>query len=226
MQGFSIAFAYNKEVLAATAFECFAGIGGEPPDFLDVQVWTPADPDSVHGCYAGVVFDFEADIWYVPPVAEPIARALFTILPDAPPGSETSLVFDHEHIGNPPVANVIIVHGSSVVPGFEDGDIAVTAFADGKVKILEEVAIFLRGDANKDFYVNIADPVKVLSYLFGGAQALDCPDAADANDDGQINIADPVRILYQLFSGGERIAPPYPHLGEDPTPDALGPCLW
>ncbi len=225
MQGFAVAFAYNKGVLEATAFECFAGIGG-PPDFLDAGVWNPADPDSVHGCYAAVLFDFHAIEWYMPPVAEPIARALFTILPDAPPNSQTDLVFDDEHIQNPPVPNVIVVHGSSVVPGFQDGDIAVTTFANGRVRILEEVAIFfLRGDANGDFYVNIADPILVLSYLFRRDRPPTCLDAADANDNGTIDIADPICVLYQLFGGTSSIAGPYPHLGADTTPDNLGPCV-
>ncbi len=84
---------------------------------------------------------------------------------------------------------------------------------------------FLRGDPNVDGSVNIADAVKVLSYLFSGDLDLPCPDAADANDDGGVNIADAVSVLAYLFSGGS-MPDPTGTCGTDPTPDELETCTY
>lgn len=82
-------------------------------------------------------------------------------------------------------------------------------------------ADFIRGNANGDALVDIADPILALSYLFGGG-VLPCQDAADANDDGLLNIADPIHLLAFLFSGGPPPSSPYPACGADPTADGLG----
>jgi hypothetical protein len=83
----------------------------------------------------------------------------------------------------------------------------------------------VRGDANGDAIVDIADPVETLGYLFGGGSAL-CLDAADSNDDGEVDVADPVRTLGYLFSGGPAPPPPFPGCGDDTTPDTFGCTAW
>jgi hypothetical protein len=80
----------------------------------------------------------------------------------------------------------------------------------------------VRGDANDDAGVNIADAIYLLGNLFpgpGGPNPLDCLDAADANDDGSINIADAIALLGSLF-GIPTTPLPFPNItdgcGEDP----------
>ena len=80
---------------------------------------------------------------------------------------------------------------------------------------------FVRGDANQDGVINIGDPVRILSDLFGVTPSPACADANDANDDGGNNIADPVYLLAGLFAGGAPPPAPFPSCGIDPTPDAL-----
>lgn len=82
--------------------------------------------------------------------------------------------------------------------------------------------LFVRGDANGDTSIDVADPIFTLSYLLGGGATPTCLDAADTNDDGQINIADPIYILSYLFSAGPTPPSPFPLRGPDPTPDSLG----
>ncbi|MEK6705896.1 MAG: PKD domain-containing protein, partial [Bdellovibrionota bacterium] len=48
-------------------------------------------------------------------------------------------------------------------------------------------AQFIRGDANRDGNLDIADPIKILSYLFASDEAT-CLDACDVNDSGQVDI--------------------------------------
>ncbi|MFN0058523.1 MAG: hypothetical protein ACKVX7_08705 [Planctomycetota bacterium] len=79
---------------------------------------------------------------------------------------------------------------------------------------------FLRGDANSDSLMNIADVLFLLGTLFGGGPASTCVDAADANDDGTINIGDPLSVLNTLFLGTGPLPPPFGFCGFDPTPDA------
>lgn len=80
---------------------------------------------------------------------------------------------------------------------------------------------FRRGDSNFDDFVDIADVIHMLSYIFQGG-ASPCLDASDANDDGGVDIADPIAVLGRLFT----LAPPLPlpsdmSHGPDPTSDLL-----
>ncbi|MEM7165659.1 MAG: plastocyanin/azurin family copper-binding protein [Planctomycetota bacterium] len=89
----------------------------------------------------------------------------------------------------------------------------------GSVTVQE---LFIRGDTNRDGTVNIADPVALLTHLFGGAPAPDCGDAADSNDDGGLDIADAVATLGALFGANTVPLPgPYPNPGADRTADTL-----
>ena len=97
---------------------------------------------------------------------------------------------------------------------------------DGECAPPIDVVTFLRGDANSDCSVNIADPVSVLGFLFSGAAQPVCLDALDANDTGSVNISDAVSVLNFLFSGGPPPSPPGHSVpGTDPTEDDLAPCL-
>lgn len=78
---------------------------------------------------------------------------------------------------------------------------------------------FIRGDANLDNSVDLADAISVLSHLFGSNQ-LSCHDACDANDDGSVDISDPITLLDYLFGGLSALAPPFDICGGDPTLDS------
>ena len=80
---------------------------------------------------------------------------------------------------------------------------------------------FKRGDSNGDGSVDISDPIFTLLYLFANRTQPKCLDALDANDDGSIDISDPQYLLNFLFKAGPAPRPPYPTLGNDPTPDTL-----
>ncbi|HNR98849.1 MAG TPA: dockerin type I repeat-containing protein [Planctomycetota bacterium] len=81
---------------------------------------------------------------------------------------------------------------------------------------------FLRGDVNADGIKNIADAIRLLSWLYDARTAIPpCLDAADANDDGRVDIADVVTILSRTFGGGGLFPEPSRQCGRDPTNDAL-----
>ncbi|MGE4620114.1 MAG: hypothetical protein AAEJ04_09935 [Planctomycetota bacterium] len=84
---------------------------------------------------------------------------------------------------------------------------------------------FVRNDMNQDGTSNIADPVQLLAFLFGGG-VLECQKSGDINDDGTVNIADVVSSLNVIFGipvGGSVPTVPAPAggCGPDPTPDSL-----
>lgn len=120
------------------------------------------------------------------------------------------------------VGNVICM--SSEFGGF-DGDRA--ELAERMVAFLfdleDEEPDFLRGDANDDGSVNIADAIFTASALFvAGSPGPMCPDAADVNDDGAIDVGDVVYTASMLFVVDSTPPPaPFPDCGQDPTTDDL-----
>ncbi len=88
---------------------------------------------------------------------------------------------------------------------------------------------FVRGDADSSGTINLTDGVVPLNYLFLGAAAPKCLDAADADDSGDLQLTDAIYIFNWLFLGGT--APPPPSgptgyaasdCGVDPTEDKQG----
>lgn len=79
---------------------------------------------------------------------------------------------------------------------------------------------FLRGDANGDRRVSLADVLAILEHLHRG-RSLACSDAADVDDSGTIEATDFVFLLGTIFYRHSAPPPPWPRVGEDPTPDAL-----
>ena len=80
--------------------------------------------------------------------------------------------------------------------------------------------LFLRGDANRDSIIDVADAIAILAHLFAGGP-VPCADAMDSNDDGRINVADPIHLLKHLFAAGSPPPPPQGAPGDDPTDDGL-----
>ena len=83
-------------------------------------------------------------------------------------------------------------------------------------------SLFRRGDADSSGVVDISDGIRILNFLFAGATAITCLDAADSDDSGNLDLSDGVTIFSYLFSGGVAPAAPGPlSCGEDPTDDTL-----
>jgi hypothetical protein len=88
-------------------------------------------------------------------------------------------------------------------------------------EVVEVVELFRRGDADGDGVVAITDAVRILGFLFQGADAPECLDAADADNDRRLQLTDAVRVLGFLFQGTEPPPAPGPtECGEDPDADS------
>jgi RNA polymerase sigma factor (sigma-70 family) len=75
---------------------------------------------------------------------------------------------------------------------------------------------FLRGDANGDGKVSLADAHYVERFLWLLGEGPHCLNAADANDDGRVMVSDAI-LIFNTFSRGAVIPPPFPDTGSDPT---------
>jgi hypothetical protein len=147
----------------------------------------------------------------------------FQIQPDAPPQVTEVRFLDGGDYCSPrsgtcwPLRNSLLAGQAPLPPEFVNSFI----FVNGRINIVPDVTVFIRGDSNGDDTVDLSDAQTTLGYLFLGHERPYCFDAADANDDGQINIADPVATLQHLFLGGEELPPPTGEPGEDPTEDGM-----
>jgi PKD repeat protein len=99
------------------------------------------------------------------------------------------------------------------------GGCGLTAQARKTILVKPVGTRFVRGDINASGDFNVADPVCLLSYLFGIPDPSNlcktetvpaCLEAADTNDDGQLNIADPTFLLGYLFAQMEPPPAPFP----------------
>jgi hypothetical protein len=83
---------------------------------------------------------------------------------------------------------------------------------------------FIRGDADADGAVAMADGLATLNFLFAGAPAPACLDAADGDDSGDLDLADALYTFFYLHLDGRPPPDPGPlTCGGDPTFDGL-PC--
>ena len=123
--------------------------------------------------------------------------------------------------------NSAVRHGNRFIDLNGDGyeDLAVTSqgkawFYFNPLGRIHARETFVRGNANGDGSIDVADAIAVLQFLFAGGNPLPCMDAADVNDDETLNIADPIRLLGWLFGGGNPPPPPN-SCGTDPEGDHL-----
>ena len=122
--------------------------------------------------------------------------------------------------------------GYTPTAGFFGVDTIVYQISDGNggtdqatiTVVVNEVvtlnASFIRGDANTDGSLNVADPVQTLVVLFQAGPAL-CIASHDSNDDESINIGDIIYSLNYIFSSGQQPSAPFIFCGEDPTGGGL-----
>jgi len=79
---------------------------------------------------------------------------------------------------------------------------------------------FIRGDANENGFINIADAVYIVNHL-SPSPTFNCDDAADCDDSGNLNVADAAYLVNHL-TPTPNLPAPCPDCGVDPTDDALG----
>jgi hypothetical protein len=237
IQGWSYGLSHDGALLELVAIEPTSQVqtsnGGNAPDFYAVNT----SPVGGAGGTVGAVITLLAEPFSVIPVApgEKVQTETFTYrsaiaIAPGEPSQSTDLAMAHEVLGDPPVAAVVSVASDSLLLT-EDGAATITLTGEAPPPLRE----FVRGDANNDGRVDIADGVWILAWLFRDGLEPPCEDAADANDDGTIDGTDVIRIVFWRLGMQSTPAPavPFPGCGTDPSDtnsddpaDGLGCAAW
>ena len=202
-QGFSMGLANSAEV---TPTNVSLDLGFDP-DFGEIGLF--AD-----GWTAGVVYSFTGGVTATFENATEVISADYETggsMAGDETGATATLTWSND-LGSPPVSNVMVVGGASLDAAFEDGAIALNPVV---------TVDFIRGDANADARVNIADGVWIINELFLGGPANPCPISSDSNGDGNTDAGDAIYIFNYRFLDGPMPTAPYPSCGQvgDQTPE-------
>jgi len=143
---------------------------------------------------------------------EVLATLVFGVAEEAPVGSLLRIRFDDVPAESsfPPIRNEISRNGRPTV----------FRACGATVEVVSQDSVFIRGDANRDWTVDISDPLGILHKLFargpgGSLGPFACADAADVNDNGVVDISDASALLGFLFNGDRPPESPFPQAGED-----------
>ena len=221
VDAFSLALAYDPSQLNITGFTFTGSVyeelnlkpGGGDYGFAGDLSVTP-------GAYVlGILDDLLRSVRLPPLDHQVLVNLTVQILPGT---SGSATITPRNGVGSPPVSNEYSVIGKAVYaaihPRLLGGGATVTPTV---------VDRFRRADVNADGQRDISDAVGILAYLFLGAPAPDCLDAADTDDTGEIKITDAIALLGYLFNGYPGSLPePFLDCGADLTEDSLGLCLY
>ncbi|MBI4582940.1 MAG: hypothetical protein HY717_02730 [Planctomycetes bacterium] len=126
--------------------------------------------------------------------------------------------------GQPAVLGRDLGDGRVILIGFDYSDYTAASarLLGNAIRMAPEVERprFVRGDANADGAIDIADAIFILEYLFLGRREPLCMDAADIDDSAApgaaqaaIGLGDVFHLLWWIFTGGAPPAPPGPGAG-------------
>lgn len=208
-QAFSTSVGHDPAVLAVTAVNAAPVLsalnGGAGPDFFQATLFSD-------GWNIGSVYNFIGLEFIVVENPTELIIADYETNASALAGATGDVMTDlfFTELGAPGVFSVMVTpEGMTSVsnyPTLVDGTITLSPGATMSQP-------FMRGDANVDATIDIADPVQLLGYLFQNSGPLPCADAADANNDQAIDIADGIFLLTRLFDNGPAPAMPFPDCG-------------
>lgn len=210
LQGWSFGVASDPKFIVPVEFDLEGTAtqalnGGHGPDFLFLEITEDA---------AGVVMaaiintDDVATQETLPPGTR---HRILNITYGAGPSGTAGEVYPIRYsnaLGDPPVQVLFVIDGYEVRP----------ATRPGWVSLPEKE--FIRGDADENGRLEIADAMRILGWLFLGGRKPRCMDAADANATAEVNIADPIYILSYLYIGGPEPPAPFPFCAA--VPPVLG----
>ncbi len=214
-QGFSMALRHDCSacVLQGTSVD---GTVAHTADFVEAL----EDPQAPGAIVIGLLMCANPPMGTMIPrldTPETVIKLIFDIAPGAKHRDYAfSFVPEGLPSGNAWIQNVYAAFNEShPVPILREGKFTIGREPQGGYPV------FIRGDANQDRVIDLADPIHVVDILFKGA-APRCLDACDANDSGYVNIGDAVFLLYFLFRDGTVPYEPFILAGPDWTDDAVG----
>jgi len=207
--GVAIDFGMLTAVEVAPGADAAALKGGEGPAFVTYNLDDANEDGSVTGVTAGAVIELDEPGTAVLPVAEGNTVHIDTITVRAAivvPEGETRTTdlsyVDQTLGGDRPLEIIFVVDNESIVPTFDATKTVTLVGGDAP-----EGATYLRGDANSDLRVDIADGVWIISALFRGGEMTSCLPAANANADTTKEGGTRVDISDALYIFNYRLQP-------------------
>lgn len=184
--------------------------------FEQTEVVDPARNNDVRGLVSAVVLTLRPVKVVLPSVGTESVIDI-TLEPSVPNGTGNVAFYPPGLRGlGQPVDNLVTVGGLSVIPcnlATAEVDVIFGGVVDGNQ--------FIRGNANDDSKIDIADAIWIVNELFKEGEATACQDAADVNDDGMVDSSDATYLIAYEFQGGPAPPAPFPDCGTDPTDDEL-----
>jgi len=80
-------------------------------------------------------------------------------------------------------------------PSYED-------WIGGQAEAATQPVLYIRGDVNRDYLVDIGDVVFLLNYLYKGGPAPEVEESGDTNSDGVTDVGDVVYLVNYLYKAG------------------------
>ncbi len=178
--------------------------GGKGPDFVNYTLNDQNAAGTLHGVTVGAVIELAEPGTAVLPVPAGARKHIDTIqlrskteIPSGGSARMTQLKFSDQLGGDRQLEVLVVVGGEGIVPDFSD-----TLGLNLLPRSDATKPRFIRGDANSDARLDIADGIWIISELFYAGPATACKAAADANADGRRNISDAMYIFqYELQPG-------------------------
>lgn len=212
LDGFTVVLSYDPALITIDTLTTAGTDAGN----IGVEFEIPQIDNTTGVAILAAIFDFlpPYDGQQLAPATDTvIAIGALSVAATAPSGTTT--LGPSNGLGTPAADNIFVVAGISVDPQLEAGTVTITSSAP------PTGTTFVRGDVNRDGNVDISDGTRLVNYLFSGAAAPPCMDAADVNDDGIVDISDSTYLNNFLFGVGAPPALPFPNPGVDPSADSL-----
>lgn len=209
VQGFSMALGFDPTALAILAVH----LEGTITDATGAEYLAPIIDNENGTVSLGVLLDqlppYENQQIPAAGFEVPLLMLDVEVLATDPATLGTEIEF-LPGVGEPEIRNTFVIANQSVPPRTQGGRLSF---------IFEEA--FLRGDVNDDGMVDMSDSVAMLIWVVLSGDPPACQKTGDVDDSGIVNMNDILHLLFYLFRGGEIVAPPFPAVDLDPTPDDL-----
>ena len=197
---------------------------GDGPEFTSYSLDEKSQDGKERGVTVGAVIEIDEPGTEVLTLKSGQSKHIDTIklrsnitIPEGGQSKTATIGFSDKLGGDRPLEVLIVVEGEGIVPDF--GDTLALTLQGGEGGAGPR---FIRGDANSDARVDIADGIWLINDLFYSGPETRCQGAADSNDDDRVDLADAMYIFnWQLQPGRSpgNLAPPppapFPNCGTD-----------
>ncbi|NCF55320.1 MAG: hypothetical protein GWP41_03535 [Planctomycetia bacterium] len=199
-QGFSMSISSDSNYISPISADITGAVAAAQPAFAQSQI-LPS------GWTVGGVYSFQVPIFLQFPSETNAVQIAGSTVAGNLQGDATGLTVPlaWTQIGNPTIFNVVTSNNTSITPLTSDGVLTLNPQTN---------LDYVRGDANADGIVNVADVVWSLQEIFNNGPAGPCNDSKNTNGDGIFDVADPIWLISYIFQNGSPPPAPFPTCGE------------